>query len=136
VLHSTVEPTLEGSIRVLRDREVSYHFLIDRNGDIVQCVDPTFAAYHAGKSLGPQGEGVNEYSIGISFVNLNDGADPYTEEQQEAAKVLVVNMVLQFRRLKFLTSHAVISPDRKTDPVGYPIAELAAFADLEYWTGE
>jgi len=133
VLHATVEPSIEGTLEVLRQRELSYHFLIDQNGDVLECVDPRFVAYHAGKSFGPQGDGVNEYSIGISFVNRNDGVDPFTDAQHEAIRTLLVALLKDFPSVRYLTTHAIISPNRKDDPLGFPVADLAKFAEMELW---
>ena len=133
VLHATVEPTLQGSLDILRERGFSYHFLIDRNGDIAECVDPIRVAYHAGTSKGPQGEGVNEYSIGISFVNENDGSTPFEPAQIAGATRLVTDLRSRFNSLKWLTTHAAISPGRKNDPVGFPLEEFASAVGLSVW---
>jgi N-acetyl-anhydromuramyl-L-alanine amidase AmpD len=133
VLHATVEPTLQGSLNILRERGFSYHYLIDRDGSVSECVAPNRVAYHAGTSSGPQGEGVNEYSIGISFVNENDGAAPFGENQIQGAIRLVIDLQKRFEPLKWLTTHAAISPGRKNDPVGFPLEEFAGAVGLSVW---
>jgi AmpD protein len=133
VCHATVEPTLAGSISVLRERGNSYHYLIDRDGTTIQCVSPVQAAFHAGKSRGPQGEGVNEYSIGISFVNENVPDKPIAQIQLDTAIELIKKLRLKFTGLKFITTHAAISPGRKDDPINFPVRELAEATDLHVW---
>jgi AmpD protein len=133
VLHATVEPTLKGSVSILRERGFSYHFLIDRDGTSVQCVSPKDVAFHAGPSKGPQGEGVNEYSIGISFVNLNDGKDPFTEAQIAEAQFIVHRLKQNYKELKYITTHAAISPGRKDDPAGFPLEAFAMNCELRLW---
>lgn len=133
VIHATVESSLTGSIDILRERGNSYHYLIDRDGTTVQCVSPREAAFHAGKSMGPQGEGVNEYSLSISMVNLNDGSDPFTTVQIETAQALVKRLKASFPELRFVTTHAAISPNRKDDPKGFPIQEFAEATGLTLW---
>ncbi|MBC8065482.1 MAG: N-acetylmuramoyl-L-alanine amidase [Chlorobia bacterium] len=128
-----MESTLTGSISILRERGFSYHYLIDRDGTAIQCVSPVNAAFHAGQSKGPQGEGVNEYSISISFVNKNDGTDPITAQQIDMASFIAKRLKLTFKDLRFVTSHAMISPGRKTDPAGFSIEEFSAAAGLEAW---
>ena len=133
VCHATVEPTLAGSISILRERGNSYHYLIDRDGTTLQCVSPVQAAFHAGKSKGPQGDGVNEYSIGIAFVNENVPERPIEQIQLDTAKELIGRLRSKFAYLKFITTHAAISPGRKDDPIDFPIHELAEATNLHVW---
>jgi N-acetylmuramoyl-L-alanine amidase len=71
VLHFTAEPTLEGALRRYADpgARASVHLLIDREGGITQLVPFDFVAWHAGSSSWRDVKGLNDYSIGISFVN-------------------------------------------------------------------
>lgn len=91
------------------------------------------AAFHAGQSKGPQGDGVNEYSISVSFVNKNDGTDPITDQQIEKANFIANRLKLTFKDLRYVTSHAMISPGRKTDPAGFSVEEFARAVGLEAW---
>jgi N-acetyl-anhydromuramyl-L-alanine amidase AmpD len=124
---------MRGSIDILRLRGYSYHYLIDKNGDIIQCVSPAHVAFHAGTSDGPQGSGVNEYSIGVSLVNRNDGTDPFATEQIQAATELLAKLKSKFPNLKFVTTHAAISPGRKNDPTGFPLEQFASEVGLSVW---
>lgn len=133
VFHATVEPTLKSSLSILRERGFSYHYLVDKDGTAVQCVAPTNVAFHAGQSTGPQGTGVNEYSIGISLVNLNNGIDPFTKAQIETAVLITTRLKTRFPNLKFITTHAAISPGRKNDPDGFPIKDIAEATGLCVW---
>jgi N-acetylmuramoyl-L-alanine amidase len=133
VLHATAGSTLEGAISALRSRKLSYHYLIAKNGDIVKCVATGLVAFHAGASRGPQGSQVNDYSIGISFVNLNDGKDIYTPKQLLAAKQLVEALQRAIPTLRHLTTHYAISPGRKTDPRDFPVEALAKETSLSLW---
>ncbi len=133
VIHATVEPTLEGSILILRERGLSYHYIVDRDGSAIQCVSPQDVAFHAGQSTGPQGAGVNEYSLGISLVNLNDGVDPFPPEQLSQLESLVTRLKKAFPSLRFIASHASISPGRKSDPAGFPLASFAETVGLSLW---
>src|SRR5437764_2833934 len=80
VLHSTVIPTLEATTQAFYNpkSEVSSHFTIGKDGSIVQNVSTFKRAWHAGVSKDVEGrQHVNDFSIGIEMVNLNDGKDPY-----------------------------------------------------------
>jgi N-acetylmuramoyl-L-alanine amidase len=133
VLHATAVDSVTETLWVLRDRGLSYHFLIDRDGTVLQLVNPAEVAFHCGESLGPEGPAVNEYSLGISLVNLNDGVDPYPAEQRAALVALIQGLSLD--SLRSLTTHAVIAPTRKTDPFGFDAATVAEEVGLSFWSG-
>src|SRR5262245_3532767 len=86
VLHATVLNTLDQVIEHFSNpaSKVSCHYTIDRNGTIAAHVLEDKRAWHAGQSRMKDGRtGVNDFSIGIELVNLNDGADPCPHEQNE-----------------------------------------------------
>src|SRR5579884_2628322 len=86
VLHSTVIDTLQETVDLFLDpkEQKSAHFVVDRNGDVVQMVPIEKRAWHAGESEFRGVPRVNDYSVGIEMVNLNDGNDPYPDAQYEA----------------------------------------------------
>lgn len=131
-LHATAGGSAEGAISTLRKRGLSYHYIVEKNGHIYKCVPSESVAYHAGVSKGPHGTGVNSYSIGISFVNLNDGRDQYTQEQFDACESLVAALRGAFP-IRYLTTHYWVSPGRKTDPKGFDVEKLARKEGLEIW---
>lgn len=137
VMHASGGSTFSGAFRTLLDRELSYHYLIqdqrEVDGEIVKCVDTSKRAWHAGKSFGPQGSDCNDYSIGISLINLNNGLDPYSEKQFSSAAWLIGRLREAIPTIKYLTTHAIVSPGRKTDPYLFPIRVLAAEVGLELW---
>lgn len=140
VVHATAGSSLSGALSALRTRELSYHYLIDKNGVVTKCVPTSKVAWHAGVSKGPQGEHVNAYSVGISLVNRNNGKDPYTQEQHDALYELCQELIAANPTIRYLTTHYWISPGRKTDPRGYPMDRLwrALFAksgQLVLWNG-
>jgi N-acetyl-anhydromuramyl-L-alanine amidase AmpD len=138
VLHATAGSTFSGALSALRSRELSYHYVIEdereTDGPIRKCVPYGRVAFHAGESEGPHGAGVNNYSVGISFVNRNDGVDGYSLRQYTAC----LELLLELKRvlpLKYLTTHALVSPGRKTDPRNFPIEQMAHDCGLELWGG-
>lgn len=151
VLHSTAGSSLSGAIATLRSRGLSYHYLIDKDGTIVEAAPTSRKAFHAGNSYGPREKSkgidprqdaqarfvaktsVNAYSIGISFVNRNDGVDPYTQEQMDAVEALLRLLMAKHEALRYLTTHFAVSPKRKTDPRGFPYESLADRVGLVAW---
>src|ERR1700731_4435775 len=82
VVHSTVIPTVERTAYAFYTKEskVSAHFVIGKDGSIVQTVSTFDRAWHAGVSRDWRGRNnVNDFSIGIELVNLDDGKDPYPD---------------------------------------------------------
>lgn len=124
VLHATAGGSLNGALVTLGIRKLSYHYIIDKDGSITKCCPISKVAYHAGKSFGPNGSNVNDYSIGISFVNRNNGKDDYTPEQVKACVELIKMLKPSLPNLKWLTTHYWISPKRKTDPVGLDVNSI------------
>ncbi|HEY3781078.1 MAG TPA: N-acetylmuramoyl-L-alanine amidase [Fimbriimonadaceae bacterium] len=129
VLHSTVNPTLENTTNWFQTSksQVSSHFTIGKDGSIVENVSTFNRAWHAGASKDSEGRtNVNNFSIGIELVNLDDGKDPYPPAQIRALHNLVLVLKRRFP-LKYMVSHAYIAvpKGRKIDPNGYPWATLS-----------
>lgn len=135
VLHASAGASALSSIAWLRKIGLSYHYIIARDGTIYKLVPvgppKCRVAYHAGKSIGPQGSGCNEYSIGICFANRNDG-EKVTPEQETATRQLILSLNQTFE-LKWITTHRLVSWGRKTDPKGFDLLSLAKDVGLKPW---
>jgi N-acetyl-anhydromuramyl-L-alanine amidase AmpD len=120
VIHADSAPKVSQSLDWLRRKEskVSYHFLIGRHGDVYECVHPNLRAWHAGVSTFRGRTDVNDFSVGVSFGNKNDGKEPYTEAQYRKGAELCRELMLKYPMITKdrITTHAIISPGRKTDP--------------------
>ncbi|HLJ54479.1 MAG TPA: N-acetylmuramoyl-L-alanine amidase [Chthonomonadaceae bacterium] len=133
VIHATVEPTTEGTEKIFLtpSRAVSAHFVVGRDGRVVQMVPIEKRAWHAGASVLDGVGKVNDFSVGIEMVNLNDGVDPYSEEQMQA-----VAGIIRLVRSRYdvpdarIVSHAQIAipAGRKSDPAGFDFDKLKAMA--------
>jgi N-acetyl-anhydromuramyl-L-alanine amidase AmpD len=95
---------------------VSAHFVIDKKGELYQFVDPNQRAYHAGVSAwkvkNNRGklvlrENVNDYSIGVEFVNRGDGIDAFTKEQYAAFNALFDFLKANYPKLETKTASEV-----------------------------
>ncbi len=138
VLHSTAIPSLEKTTEVFQRRSpnpVSAHFTIGKDGSIVQNVSTFDRAWHAGASHDVSGRTrVNEFSIGIELVNMDNGKDPYPDAQIQALCGIIAEMRRRFP-IKQLVSHEYIAipPGRKVDPNGFPWQRLAYFGLPMYY---
>lgn len=141
VLHATAGASLAGAISTLRARALGYHYLIDKNGQVWKGAPTLRQVGHAGESVGPNGPAVNSYSVGVSWVNLNDGKDPLTSEQISSAIALLRELKVGLPELKWLTTHYAITVQpsgryRKSDPRGVDMMVLASETGLRAWKPE
>lgn len=100
---------------------VSAHYLIGRDGKIVQMVKDDHVAYHAGVSEWNGYAGVNSISLGIELLNLNNGKEPYPIAQMESCAELCALKAKEFKieLPRGLVGHKDIAPGRKIDPAGF-----------------
>ena len=122
LFHWTGGNDLSSAVNTLFSNGLSYHFIIQPNGEIVQCCPINMRAAHAGHSWGPRGNtytnkgDLNYYSIGVSFVYTpQDNPNVMSEEQMTSAKELVIFLKENFSTIKWVTTHFEVTPDRKPD---------------------
>jgi N-acetylmuramoyl-L-alanine amidase len=133
VYHATAGGNLSGAVSTLKAKGFSYHVLIDKDGTVWKAVPYTRVAYHAGKSDGPEGKNVNDYSVGICFVNKNDGIDPLTPAQLQAARDYTLELKAVFPSLRWGCTHFGVSWGRKVDPKLFDLRSFCAAVGLEAW---
>lgn len=121
VLHADAAPTEKSCLSWVQSSEsrVSYHALVGRDGKVYTIVPYDRMAWHVGKSEWNGRKGANLFSIGLSFSNRNDGIEPLTDAQRRAMKVLIADVRRKYGHLP-VTTHAQVSPGRKTDPENVP----------------
>ncbi len=97
----------------LKGVRVSSHFLIRRNGQIVQFVPCNKRAWHAGASTWRGRSRCNDFSIGIEL----EGSDfeAFTDCQY-ASLARLTRRLRSLYPIGDITGHSDIAPDRKTDP--------------------
>ena len=98
---------------------VSAHYLICKNGAILNLICPKYKAWHAGKSKWQNEININDYSIGIELENRGHefGYTNYSEEQYSSLKKLISFLKKNFYILeRDIVFHSDIAPNRKKDP--------------------
>jgi AmpD protein len=97
----------------LRGVRVSAHFLVRRDGVVVQFVSANDRAWHAGVSSFRGQEKCNDFSIGIEL----EGSDfePFEPVQYRRLAGLTRALAAHYP-LTDVTGHQHIAPGRKTDP--------------------
>ncbi|SNS22560.1 AmpD protein [Noviherbaspirillum humi] len=97
----------------LRALKVSAHFLVRRDGAIIQFVSANQRAWHAGASRFGDRERCNDFSIGIEV----EGTDFEPFEPVQYARLAELTEALCRRyALADVTGHEHVAPGRKTDP--------------------
>ncbi len=116
--------------------QVSAHYLVGEDGHIVQMVDETERAWHAGKSVWAGETDINSRSIGIEIANPGHefgyrGFPP----GQIAAVIALCRDVLSRHPIppERVLAHSDVAPARKEDPGElFPWSELFA-AGIGHW---
>jgi N-acetylmuramoyl-L-alanine amidase len=127
VIHHTSDATAAKALATLADpaRQVSAHYLVDRDGSIYQLVDERKRAWHAGVSRWGADTDVNSASIGIELDN--DGAEPFPAAQIDSLLALLADLKSRYHiPTANFVGHGDVAPGRKVDPSRYfPWAVLA-----------
>ncbi len=97
----------------LEGLEVSSHFLIRRDGYLIQFVSCLDRAWHAGQSCWDGVERCNDFSIGIEIEGCDDEA--FEAAQYDTLNALLTRLY-QTYPITAVTGHSDIAPGRKTDP--------------------
>lgn len=95
VIHFTGGATAASSIEAMRERGVSAHVVVERDGSVTQCVPFNRQAAHAGKSrwrdpnTGHLYDGINSCGIGIEIANAgnDEGALSWARKQPGFASI-------------------------------------------------
>ena len=92
---------------------VSAHFLLRRDGGLIQFVPLHSRAWHAGASRWRGRERCNDFSVGVELEGVDDGA--FSAAQYLCLERLVRQLQSRLP-LRDIAAHSDIAPDRKTDP--------------------
>lgn len=93
--------------------KVSSHFLIRREGELIQFVSCEQRAWHAGVSTWQGRERCNDFSIGIELEGSDES--PFNDAQYVTLQALI-DALQQRYPIKHIVGHSQIAPGRKTDP--------------------
>jgi N-acetyl-anhydromuramoyl-L-alanine amidase len=97
----------------IRGMEVSSHFFIRRDGELVQFVDADARAWHAGRSSWRGRENCNDDSIGIELEGLE--GDTFEPAQYRTLQDLCARLTERYP-IAHIAGHEHIAPGRKQDP--------------------
>jgi len=138
IIHYTGMKTETAAIKRLQNpkSKVSSHYLIKRNGEIINLVPDLFEAWHAGVSSWKHFKSLNKNSIGIEITNPGhqNGYKSFSKKQIFSLQKLLNILVKKYKiKKKYILGHSDISPDRKKDPGEKFPWEMLAKNNLSFW---
>lgn len=134
VIHHTAQDSLGQTIRTFHSAKagVSAHYVVGRDGKVVQMVNDLYRAHHAGLGKWGNDTDLNSSSIGIELDN-NGTTDPWTDAQVNALIQLLSYLKNTYKipQANFI-GHMDLAPTRKNDPSRFPWKKLAD-QGFGYW---
>lgn len=97
----------------IRGLEVSSHFVIRRDGQLLQFASVLERAWHAGRSSWRGQDNCNDYSVGIELEGMEHEA---FEPAQYAALASLLQALRMSWPIRTIAGHEHIAPGRKFDP--------------------
>jgi N-acetylmuramoyl-L-alanine amidase len=121
IFHYTGMKSESKAINRLTDiqSEVSCHYLIKNNGEIINIVPDLYTAWHAGKSSWRSFKSLNKNSIGIEITNPGHefGYKKFSKKQLSSLLKLSKFLIKKYKiSPKNILGHSDIAPLRKKDP--------------------
>ena len=111
-----LDPAAHTSFADLAGLRVSSHFLIYRDGELVQFVPIHLRAWHAGASRWRARARCNDFSIGVELEGMPERAFADAQYEPLARLVRELRAALPLREI---AAHSDVAPGRKIDPGGH-----------------
>ena len=117
IIHHTAQHSTDETLKTftIKNREVSAHYVIGRDGVVYHMLNDLMRAHHAGVSRWGNNTDLNSSSIGIELDN--DGFEPFSEAQINSLTILLdrLKKAYSIPSANFI-GHGDIAPTRKNDP--------------------
>lgn len=127
MIHHTAQDSLAQTLKTftLPRTGTSSHYVVSRDGKVVQMVNDYLRAQHAGLGKWGSVTDMNSCSIGIEMDN-NGTTDPWTDVQINSLCALLNTLKKKYNipTANFI-GHADYAPGRKNDPKNFPWKKLA-----------
>jgi N-acetylmuramoyl-L-alanine amidase len=127
MIHHTAQDSLAQTLRTftLPRTGTSSHYVVSRDGKVVQMVNDYLRAHHAGAGRWGNVTDMNSTSIGIEMDN-NGRTDIWTEAQINSLCALLTTLKKRYNiPTENFIAHADFAPGRKNDPKNFPWKTLA-----------
>ena len=121
IIHYTGMKKESDAIKRLCDAksQVSSHYFIKNNGEILNLVPDLYEAWHAGKSSWKNYKSINKNSIGIE---VNNPGHDHVYKKFYSKQIISLTKLLRFLKKRYniktknILGHSDIAPFRKKDP--------------------
>lgn len=136
VIHYTAMRSAQAACATLCNpkTEVSAHYLIAEDGEVISLVDEAMRAWHAGAGRWGAVTDVNSRSIGIELANPGDC--PFAALQMDALEKLLRGISQRWTiRPERVIGHSDMAPGRKIDPGARFDWQRLARTGLAIWPG-
>lgn len=127
IIHHTAQDSLAQTIStfIVERTQVSAHYVVGRDGQVVQMLNDELRAFHAGVSKWGNNYDMNSCSIGIELDN--NGVEPFSNTQINSLLILLQKLKSTYNipTANFI-GHSDVAPKRKPDPsILFPWKTLA-----------
>lgn len=126
IIHHTAQDSTAQTLHTftITRTQVSAHYVIGRDGKVVQMVNDYLRAQHAGVGKWGNDTDLNSVSIGIELDN--NGNEPFSDAQISSLLAVLGTLKKKYAipTANFI-GHADIAPTRKPDPSNFPWKTLA-----------
>ncbi|HYK13894.1 MAG TPA: 1,6-anhydro-N-acetylmuramyl-L-alanine amidase AmpD [Burkholderiales bacterium] len=108
-----LDPSAHPYYATIAQLKVSAHFLVRRDGELIQFVPCAKRAWHAGESAWRGRSRCNDFSVGVELEGADD--QPFADIQYAELAPLITALQRAYGALE-IVGHSDIAPARKTDP--------------------
>ena len=108
-----LDPAAHPYFQEILHLRVSAHFLVRRNGELVQFVPVNLRAWHAGESCWRGRGRCNDFSVGVELEGTDDSPFEPAQYRSVARLIVALRGALPLREF---AAHSDVAPGRKTDP--------------------
>ena len=108
-----LDPSAHPYYATIAQLRVSAHFLVRRDGEVIQFVPCAKRAWHAGESAWRGRSRCNDFSVGVELEGADD--QPFADIQYAELAPLITALQRAYGALE-IVGHSDIAPARKTDP--------------------
>lgn len=134
IIHHTAQDSLQQTVKTftLEHTQVSAHYVVGRDGEVVQMLSDDLRAWHAGNSKWGNTFDMNSSSIGIELDN--NGFEPFSDAQISSLLILLKKLKTAHNiPTQNFIGHGDVAPTRKGDPSILFPWKILADAGFGFW---
>lgn len=117
IIHYTAQDSVAQTIQTFTQEktQVSAHYVISKDGKVIQMLNDDLRAWHAGLSKWGNNTDMNSCSIGIELDN--NGHEPFADAQMNSLLILLAKLKAAYNiPASNFIGHGDVAPQRKPDP--------------------